>query len=55
MRKRKQKQKPAADEVAELQVEVTQEDIDEASALGLTGEEMVERVIERALGKKEQH
>ena len=44
------------DEVTlELNVEVTQTDIDEAVRLGLSGEELMERAIERALRKKEQH
>jgi len=36
-----------------LNVEVTQRDIDEAHRLGLTGAQMIERSVERALKKEE--
>ena len=35
-----------------LNVEVTQRDIDESHRLGLTGAQMIERSVERALKKK---
>jgi len=36
-----------------LNVEVTQRDIDESHRLGLTGAQMIERSVERALKKEE--
>jgi hypothetical protein len=40
-------------QTVEFEVEVTQRDIDEAHRLGLTGAQMIERSVERALKKKE--
>jgi hypothetical protein len=40
-------------QAVEFEVEVTQRDIDEARRLGLTGAQMIERSVERALKNKE--
>jgi hypothetical protein len=40
-------------QTVEFEVEVIQRDIDEAHRLGLTGAQMIERSVERALKKKE--
>jgi hypothetical protein len=50
-KKRGRRGKPA--EMVELNVDVTRRDIDEARRLGLTGAQMIERSVERALKKKE--
>jgi hypothetical protein len=52
MRKPQRRKKTSAD--MELEVEVTQADIDEAKRQG-RAEVMIERAMERALRKREQH
>jgi hypothetical protein len=58
MAKRKKpesREKALAPDEMELEVQVTEEHIEEGRRLGLTGEQVMERAIERALKKKAQH
>ena len=51
--RRKEEMNKPAPETVEVKVEVTQEDIDEAVRLDLTGAEILARAVERALRKRE--